>query len=114
MQATEGEEDEAEESLEETAARVGTGSIKSAAFQALREAGADGLDVLALVQAVQVKLFSSHPCSQQLAHHPWHRAHVLPVCVCVHCRMHATLQAQTYSQQGDSCPTPRCMCRSLG
>lgn len=33
---------------------MGTGSIKSAAFQALREAGADGLDVLALVQAVQV------------------------------------------------------------
>ena len=45
---------DASESLDQSAARIGTGTIKAVCFGALREAGADGLDILALVQAVQV------------------------------------------------------------
>ena len=46
---------DASETVDQSAARIGQGTIKAVCFGSLRSAGADGLDILALVQAVQVR-----------------------------------------------------------
>ena len=63
-QVSEAKEEADNETLAETANRIGAGSIKGALFGALRDAGADGLDVLALVHAVQVRLMQEHAHSR--------------------------------------------------
>ena len=52
-------EADASESVDQSAARIGQGTIKAVCFGSLRSAGADGLDILALVQAVQVRKLST-------------------------------------------------------
>ena len=52
-------EADASETVDQSAARIGQGTIKAVCFGALRGAGADGLDILALVQAVQVHIVVS-------------------------------------------------------
>ena len=43
------------EDLDESAARMHPGTVKAALFEALRDAGSDGLDVGQMVEAVQVQ-----------------------------------------------------------